>query len=610
MIKILKLRRNQRLIASALLGIILISLVVSLLHYEITPITIQQSFLENFINLSSNNSHFPVPSQEPDFKFNYDPIEYKLIEDFKADSIDSNIEEIYTFKKFLNQDVFKPILEEKAIKKVSSLNNKNHYVGGKKSGHYAGPVKENYDQDPIYTKSFLMRFITLNQKELNFLKKSHSNIMKILPKKFPDIVEEKFTSKSNENGYVYVGGSHFNYLVLLSIKSLRDSGSIFPVEVLIPKNDEFDVELCNYIFPLYNAKCLVIEDFIEKSTSKKISKFQMKSVALLINSFQNVMLLDSDNMILKNPDYLFINEPFISKGLISWPDLWRRSSSPFFYKISGVNVNENKKIRNSYWHTFTQENPSTIKNEDWLYSYHDLEGTIPETSSESGQLLINRKTHAKTIFLSTYYNFYGPDYYYPLLTQNSHGEGDKETYISAAHVVGESYYQVEEFARDFHKNHKKVRFGKQRDIVAIGQYDPMIDYYKSILPLEKSNRNKIDSFNYSNEKHSKWEYKIWNESELMFLHCNWPKLYTWDLINSKGLRSFKNNQGKRQRIYDGLIKELSPRGIDFELKIIGYMKWYFCDHKELPIKGVFNIDYDQFCLELTDHYKFLEKNVY
>lgn len=579
-------------------------LVISSLHYEITPSTLQRTFLENFINLSTNDSHFIIDTDRKDLKFNYAPIDYRPTE-FKLDSIEGDINELYEFKRFLNEDIFKPILDEPNIKKVSSLNHKSHYVNRKKSGHYAGPVKENYNQDPVYTKDFLLKFLQLSPKEIQFLKKSHSNMVKTLPKKFPDVVTEHFASKTNQNGYVYVGGSHFNYLVLLSIKSLRASGSVLPVEVLIPKLQEFDVELCNYIFPMYNAKCLVIEDFINKETSKRINKYQMKSIALLINSFQNVMLLDSDNMVLKNPDFLFVSDPFLSKGFVSWPDLWRRATSPFFYKISGVDVNENRKVRNSYWHTFSKDSPGT--KEDWVYSYHDLDGAIPESSSESGQLLINRKTHARTIFLSTYYNFYGPDYYYPLLTQNSHGEGDKETYISAAHALGETYYQVEEFARDFHKNHHRVKFGKQRDIIGIGQYDPMIDFNRSSLPLAESKRNKVGDFQYLN-KNSIWEYRIWNQSELMFLHCNWPKLYTWDLIKGKGLRNFKNSGGKRQRLYDRLVSELNGR--DFELEIVGYMKWYFCKHKELKIVGVFNIDYDEFCVELENHYKYLEKNVY
>ncbi|CAM9010297.1 unnamed protein product [Wickerhamomyces anomalus] len=601
--KLLRLRRNQRLFISISLGSLLVVLIIITgLHYnEITPATIQKSLnLESFINLSNNESH--IPPSPGSTQFQYPQLSFQD-DQFQINSIDEKINHISNFKNFINDEIFKPISQESNIKKVSSLNHKHHYVGGKKSGHFAGPVKENYQQDPIYTKEFLLKFLTLNPKEVQLMKKSHSTMVKSLPKKFPDVL----TSNFQPNGYVYVGGSHFNYLVLLSLKSLRASGSVFPVEVLIPKMVEFDVELCNYIFPLYNAKCLVIEDFITKETSKKINKYQMKSIALLINSFKNVMLLDSDNMILKNPDYLFLNEPFKSKGFISWPDLWRRATSPFFYKISGVSINDYKKIRNSYWHILKKQFHD-IK-PDWLYSYHDFEGTIQETSSESGQLLINRETHAKTIFLSTYYNFYGPDYYYPLLTQNSHGEGDKETYISAAHALGQTYYQVEEFARDFHKNHHRVKFGRQRDIIGIGQYDPMIDYNRStLMTLEESKRNDVDQFKYSSG-HSIWEYKIWNQSELMFLHCNWPKLYTWDLIKSKGIRSFKNAKGKRQRLYDGLINELGGKR-DFELEIVGYMKWYFCEHEDLQIRGVFNIDYDAFCVELGEHYKYLEKNVF
>jgi alpha 1,2-mannosyltransferase len=57
-------------------------------------------------------------------------------------------------------------------------------------------------------------------------------------------------------------------------------------------------------------------------------------------------------------------------------------------------------------------------------------------------MLINKRTHLKTLLLSIYYNIYGPEYYYPLLSQGVLGEGDKETFMAAALVAAESYYRV------------------------------------------------------------------------------------------------------------------------------------------------------------------------
>ena len=75
------------------------------------------------------------------------------------------------------------------------------------------------------------------------------------------------------------------------------------------------------------------------------------------------------------------------------------------------------------------------------YSYHDCKGSIPEASSETGQLLINKNSF-QTLILAMYYNYYGPDYYYPFSVK---GEGDKETFIAAAHKLDLPYYQVGEF---------------------------------------------------------------------------------------------------------------------------------------------------------------------
>ncbi|CCH42593.1 Alpha-1,2-mannosyltransferase [Wickerhamomyces ciferrii] len=632
--RILRLRKNQKLAISLVLLFTIIGLLIfTVTNYDIDTSTIQRTFkLENFVNLSNNETHDPTPllagqsivtdNEKETFKLNTNPVEFIQTKyESEPGKADISIEQIYKFKKFLNDEILTPILDEdSSIKKVSSLFEQSHYSEGKKKPHTAGPVKENYREDPVYTKDFLLQYLTLTNQEVSILKKSHSNIVKSLPNSFPnEVVESTFTDSQNNptNGYVYVGGAQLNFLTLLSIKTLRASGSVLPVEIIIPKHLEFDIELCNYIFPKLNAKCLIMEDFIGKSTKKKIDKYQLKSIAMLISSFQNILFLDGDNMIVENPDYLFFNEPFKSYGLITWPDLWRRSTSPFWYSIANIDVNENKKIRNSYWHNFHKQDLISQDGEqgfgnDWLYSYHDFQGTIPETSSESGQLMINKKTHAKTLFLSIYYNIYGPNYYYPLLTQNSHGEGDKETYISAAHSLGQPYYQVEEFPRDFQSNNGKNRQGKTRTIHAVGQYDPSNEFELKLNQDGKTSRQSINDYKYINDK-SHWEYKIWKDSKIMFLHCNSPKLYTWEL-----LKGSLTSMGQKIRLYGDLISQLTPfsndqkdskiEPRDFELELFEHMKWYFCDHKDIKIKGLPSLDFDKICLEIKVHIDFLKKS--
>ena len=44
--------------------------------------------------------------------------------------------------------------------------------------------------------------------------------------------------------------------------------------------------------------------------------------------------------------------------------------------------------------------------------------------------------------MMVYYNYFGPDYYYPLQSQNGPGQGDKETFSAAAVAVNSPFYGV------------------------------------------------------------------------------------------------------------------------------------------------------------------------
>lgn len=63
-------------------------------------------------------------------------------------------------------------------------------------------------------------------------------------------------------------------------------------------------------------------------------------------------------------------------------------------------------------------------------------------STESGQLLVSKRKHASTLLMAAYYNFYGPGYYYELLSQGGPGAGDKETFMAGAEAVRAPFHQV------------------------------------------------------------------------------------------------------------------------------------------------------------------------
>ena len=517
----------------------------------------------------------------------------KLNDYTNRDGLDLELNKQSAFKQFVSE------LLEKVVEcrpPIGAINNPGHYNSSnvyKNVQHHKMPVldgklRENNGADPIRSKEYLRSYLTLSDEELDFLKGSHHKAMNLLPDGFPSEVSSEIKGR----GILYAGGGSYNWLVLLSLVMLRQTGSKLPVEVFIPKDSDYQSDLCNRVFPVFGAKCLLMENYVDVK-KYKFKGYQLKSMALLLTSFEEVLLLDSDNIPLKNPDYMFINEPYKSNGMIVWPDFWRRSTSPLYYEIANITVNETHQVRFSYGDERDHPQPlETHEDYEWKISYHDLEGTLPEASSETGQLLINKKTHAKAIFLSLYYNFFGPDYYYGLFSQGQAGEGDKETILAAAHKLGLPYYQVQEYIREFGESTGEYEF----HIAAMGQYDPILDY----LQGQEPEKYKYDKWVYDRKKNNYPMHK-YKESETMFLHCNQPKLYPWQ-VDGNGFRKIHDTAGNRRRLYSHYLHE--ELGFDAEAKIWESMQWLLCNHGDISFRG--SRDSNKWCAKVTEQLDWLK----
>ncbi|KAH6876598.1 mannosyltransferase putative-domain-containing protein [Thelonectria olida] len=280
------------------------------------------------------------------------------------------------------------------------------------------------------------------------------------------------TSWFQGRGVVMVGGGEYFGPAIIGIQMLRRTGSSLPVEVFVPNEKEYEAEICENYLPKLNAKCVVLSQFQTRGSPKglKISHYQLKAPALLLSSFAEVLLLDSDSIPLVDPSKeIFETEPYLSNGLITWPDFWRATESPQFWNITG------------------------------LSSYPD---NLSPFSSESGQLVINKGTHLDALLLATYYNLFGPDHYYPLLSQGALGQGDKETFMAAAVALNASHYRVKTPALGLGRYDGKTQKG-----TALLQY----------LPFDDANRSQGSAIRPA------------------FLHSNTPKMNAGHLVDEGDL---------------------------------------------------------------------------
>ncbi|KAF3803747.1 Alpha-1 2-mannosyltransferase MNN24 [Colletotrichum gloeosporioides] len=263
------------------------------------------------------------------------------------------------------------------------------------------PTEEDLDASKNDNTSPRPDNIPLTDTDLAALTESHSAYVSALRSLSPQLPVWKGTS-----GVVMTAGGGYLGTALTSLLLLRRSGSNLPVHLFLDSPAEADPHLCHTVLPKLNAECVLFSSLLRPSDG--VQHYQYKVLSILLSPFEKVLYLDSDAWPISSPDRLFTSEPFLSRGLITWPDFWLTTICPHFHTISNSSA------------------PPTLR----------------RRSSESGILLYDKRSHAESLLLATYYNWHGPDVYYPLLSQHAPGEGDKETFAQAALALSQPFYDV------------------------------------------------------------------------------------------------------------------------------------------------------------------------
>ena len=325
------------------------------------------------------------------------------------------------------------------------------------------------------------------------LQTAHGNFTSLLQSWPEDLADRIF----NGTGVVIVGGGEYFGPAIIGIHMLRRSGSDLPVQVFVTDKSEYEDKLCKDYLPKLGAECLVLADFIQDF---EVTHYQLKSLAMLLSTFEHVLYLDSDSIPLLNPETeLFVNEPYVSTGLVIWPDFWISTESPSFYTVVG---------------------------------FDEMPSNLPSASSEAGQLLINKRTHLKTLLLAVYYNIYGPQFYYPLLSQGALGQGDKETFMAAAMVLGAPYYRVKTGVKAIGRED-----GIEKKGSGMIQVDPFADF-------QKQGGDKPD------------------QPRAAFIHANTPKMNAGHLVDEGDL--FTVTDHKPLRLWGPRDEQIKEFGLDLE----------------------------------------------
>ncbi|KAJ9403103.1 CAZyme family GT71 [Paecilomyces variotii] len=327
------------------------------------------------------------------------------------------------------------------------------------------------------------------------------------------------------SGIVSSAGGSLLPVFVTSLRMLRRSGSTLPVELFVKDWSEYEAEICEDVLPSLNARCIVLSDVLDDGRGAKvpIAHYQIKIFAVLSSSFETVIWMDADCFPLHDPKDLLYSEPFMSDGLVTWPDFWASTASPLYFEISRQ-----------------QAPPMDLR-----------------ASSETGVFLVSKQSHLSSLLLAAYYNFYGPSHYFTLLSQGAPGEGDKETFIHAASALGQSFYTVSEPVRPI--GHPKAD-GKVSGSAMV-QADPVEDF-------------KLTS-------QDKWRVKdpsVAKAPRVFFIHAHYPKFNPgenlfgdkWETAPTLG------SNGEDSRAWTVPKETLTRFGHDAEKAYWEEIKWTSC----------------------------------
>lgn len=344
-------------------------------------------------------------------------------------------------------------------------------------------------------------------------------------------------------GIVTVAGGPYFAPAILAIRMLRKTtNSTLPVQVFLQNKAEYEREICEEILPSLNAECYIVEDFLRPGNPFRVSAYQLKVLAMLFSSFEKVLFLDSDCMALRDPIELFASEPFKSTGLLSWSDYWIATEDAVFYEIAGL---------------------------------AKFPKGVPARSSETGQLMVDKSKHLSSLLLAAYYNIFGPDFYYPILSQGAQGEGDKETFLAGAVVLGKKFYRVAEH------------------VGTVGYHAPDGEFHGGgMVQYSAADEWTIQHGNLTEKA------KLGQKPRPFFLHANVPKMSVGHLLDTDAI--FLQGTEQRIRLWGPPESMTKMFGYDVELVAWNEMRHMACDLRDVlaDFQGRWKL-----CERANNHYK-------
>ena len=197
---------------------------------------------------------------------------------------------------------------------------------------------------------------------------------------------------------ICAGGEKYLPSAWVLIRLLRHLGCELPIQAWYLGEAEHDASWQEMVRP-YGVECVDGEKVRRQHPHLALGGWQLKPYAVLHSPFREVMLLDADNVPVRDPTYLFDAPEYRQTGALFWPDACRMSQSDPCWGAFGI-------------------------------PYRD------ERNFESGQLLIDKARCWQALSLCDWYNQHSYFFYRVVY-------GDKDTFRFAWHRLGEPFAMPE-----------------------------------------------------------------------------------------------------------------------------------------------------------------------
>jgi hypothetical protein len=193
---------------------------------------------------------------------------------------------------------------------------------------------------------------------------------------------------------ICAGGVRYFTNAWVCIRMLRQLGCRLPIQVWHLGEQEMDEKMVNLLGGL-GVECVNAWRVRGRHPVRRLGGWELKPYAVLHCPFEEVLLLDADNVPVVNPDFIFEVPEYRSKGAVFWPDYGRDEKA------------------NLIWRSCRLRRPQ-------------------ELEFETGQVVVNKRRCWRALCLTMWFNEHS-DFYYRFL------HGDKETFHLAFRKLKQPY---------------------------------------------------------------------------------------------------------------------------------------------------------------------------